>query len=133
MLKGFYIKIVPSELSQDMLWETMKKYKFKFRALNTSFSQKRHGIYRECGKALWTKKKEIAHIGFLSFLKEKEKAYMRNRLEILSTYDVEDANVLEEKIKKGEVREHPTWEDLITVENLERMIKEVKDDIASLQ
>lgn len=79
------------------------------------------------------KKKEIAHVGLLSFLKEKAKAYMRDRLEILSKYNAQDASDLEEKIKRGEVKEHPAWEDLITLENLEKLIKEVKDDIASLQ
>jgi len=54
-------------------------------------------------------------------------------LEILKRYNVNSAKELEEKIRKGEINEHPAWEDLIMLENLEEMIKETSDDIRNLQ
>jgi len=38
--------------------------------------------------------------------------------EILIKYSVKDARELEEHIRKGEVAEHPAWENLITLEKL---------------
>ncbi len=39
----------------------------------------------------------------------------------------------EEKIKGGEIPEHPAWEDLIELKNLEAEIKEIDRDIKSLR
>ena len=39
----------------------------------------------------------------------------------------------EEKIKSGEIIEHPAWEDLIELKNIEGELKEINDDIQSLQ
>ncbi len=58
---------------------------------------------------------------------------MEERLEILKRYSVNSAKELEEKIRRGEINEHPAWEDLITLENLEEMMKEISDDIRNLQ
>ncbi len=38
--------------------------------------------------------------------------------EILARYGVRSAEELEERIRRGEVAEHPAWEDLITLERL---------------
>jgi len=58
---------------------------------------------------------------------------MKERLEILRRYGVSSAKELERKIRRGEINEHPAWEDLITLENLEETIKEASDDIQDLQ
>jgi len=72
-------------------------------------------------------------LSLITYLNEKKKKYMEERLEIFKRYNVNSAKELEEKIRKGEVNEHPAWEDLITLENLEEMIKEISDDIRNLQ
>lgn len=41
---------------------------------------------------------------------------------LLSRYHVLDSAQLDTKIRSGELVEHPAWEELITVENLERAI-----------
>ncbi len=41
-------------------------------------------------------------------------------------YLVETPTELGEKIKEGKVKEHPTWEELIEWENLEKRIEEVQ-------
>jgi len=51
---------------------------------------------------------------------------------ILSRYGVKSLGELEAKIRSGDVPEHPAWEDLITLENLEdekRRIVEVLQEI----
>lgn len=40
---------------------------------------------------------------------------------------------LEEKIKGGTAPEHPAWEDLIEVKNIESEIVEIENDIRMLQ
>ena len=78
-------------------------------------------------------KEKLMTLSLIAYLNEKKKKYMEERLEILRRYNVSSAKELEEKIRRGEVREHPAWEDLITLENLEEMIKEISDDIRNLQ
>ena len=78
-------------------------------------------------------KEKLMVLSLIAYLNEKKKKCMEERLEILKRYNVNSAEELEEKIRKGEINEHPTWEDLITLENLEGMIKEISDDIRNLQ
>lgn len=78
-------------------------------------------------------KEKLMVLSLIAYLNEKKKKYMEERLEILKRYNVNSAEELEEKIRKGEINEHPAWEDLITLENLEGMIKEISDDIRNLQ
>ncbi len=78
-------------------------------------------------------KEKLVILGLTAYLNEKKKKCMEEKLEILRRYNVNSAKELEKKIMKGEVSEHPAWEDLITLENLEEMIKEISDDIQNLQ
>ncbi len=71
--------------------------------------------------------------GSSSMLKEKKKKFQNERLEILSRYQTTTLEELSEKIKSGEVREHPGWEDLIELRNIEAEIKEIDSDLRTLQ
>ncbi len=79
------------------------------------------------------KKEELISLSLLTYLVEKKRECMGDRPWILKRYGVRSAKELEEKIKEGAVEEHPAWEDLIAVENLELRIKEIEDDIRNLQ
>ncbi len=78
-------------------------------------------------------KEKLIILSLVSYLNEKKKKHMEERLEILKRYGVNSAKELEEKIRRDEVKEHPAWEDLITLENLEEIIKEITNDIRNLQ
>jgi len=52
-------------------------------------------------------------LSLIAYLNEKKKKYIEERLEILRRYNVNSAKELEEKIRRGEVEEYPSWEDLI--------------------
>lgn len=65
-------------------------------------------------------------------LKEKKRKFQEERFEILSRYQVVTIGEVEEKIKNGEIPEHPAWEDLIDLKNIEAEIKEIDRDIQSL-
>ena len=66
-------------------------------------------------------------------LREKKRNLQIERIEILARYETETVNDLEDKIKKGAVPEHPTWEALIEIKNIETEIREIENDIRTLQ
>lgn len=76
---------------------------------------------------------ELKVSGLLSFLREKKKKIMLERLDILARYRVGSSEDLENKIKTGEIAEHPAWEDVILLENLEAGIALIDGDIKSIQ
>jgi len=66
-------------------------------------------------------------------MREKKRNLQIERIEILARYEAETVLDLEDKIKKGTAPEHPAWEDLIEIKNIESEIKEIEDDIRYLQ
>jgi hypothetical protein len=67
-----------------------------------------------------------------SFLKEKRRAMLLERLQVLSRYQTSSAKELEEKIRKGLVSEHPAWEDVIVVENLDAALEKLDGYLRNL-
>lgn len=67
-----------------------------------------------------------------SFLREKRRMILMDRLEIMSRYGVNSPLELEKNIKEGTIPEHPSWEDLIEVENLEERLEGIEGDLQSL-
>lgn len=76
---------------------------------------------------------EFLKLGFALAIKERKKNVQIERLEILSRYEVETVEELEKKIKEGTIPEHPAWEDLIEIKNIESEITEIENDIRSIQ
>ena len=76
---------------------------------------------------------EFLKLGSTLAMKEKKRNLQIERLEILARYGVETVKALEEKIKNGSVPEHPAWEDLIEIKNIESEIAEIESDIRTLQ
>jgi hypothetical protein len=70
--------------------------------------------------------------GIQSFLREKKRGIMLERLGFLSRYRVASKGELEDKIKKGEIGEHPAWEDLILLENLEAELERIDGYLENL-
>ena len=70
--------------------------------------------------------------GIRSFLKEKKKNIMLERLKLLSRYESRSSDELERKIKDGKIGEHPAWEDLIVVENLNAELERIDGYLRNL-
>ena len=68
---------------------------------------------------------EFISLGSKLALKEKKKNSQIEKIEILARYSAETVNELQQKIKEGTVPEHPAWEDLIEIQNIEAEIKEI--------
>lgn len=71
--------------------------------------------------------------GLLALLQDKRRKIMIDKLDMLARYDVASTEELEKKIKDGKIPEHPTWEDLILLENLEASLALIDEDIKALQ
>ncbi len=76
---------------------------------------------------------ELTMSGLLALLREKKRKVMIDRLNVFSRYGVASSGELEKKIKDGEITEHPAWEDLILLENLEADIAAIDRDTESIQ
>lgn len=76
---------------------------------------------------------EFIKLGSCLVMKGKKRALQLERLELLSLYDSETVKALEDKIKSGAVPEHPSWEALIEIKNIEAEIKEIENDIRTVQ
>jgi hypothetical protein len=76
---------------------------------------------------------ELLVESLLEYLKSKKRACMADRLEMLSRYGVSSSKEIEEAIKNGRIAEHPSWEDLIVIENLEDKIKKLDKEIANIE
>jgi hypothetical protein len=75
---------------------------------------------------------EFISLGSKLALKEKKKNFQIEKIEILARYGTDTVNELHQKIKEGAVPEHPAWEDLIEIQNIEAEIKEIEGDIKTL-
>ncbi|MFZ3089373.1 MAG: hypothetical protein WA240_02015 [Nitrospirota bacterium] len=76
---------------------------------------------------------ELTPFALLALLKEKKRKIMIERMELLGRHNVKTSDELEGKIKTGEIPEHPAWEDLIVIENLEAAIARLNDDMETIQ
>jgi len=76
---------------------------------------------------------EFIRNGAALAIKERKRALQIEKLEILAKYEVATVKELEKKIKGGKVPEHPAWEDLIEIKNIEAEIREMENDIRTLQ
>jgi hypothetical protein len=86
----------------------------------------------ELAQSLGLSETELLNQAIRSLLQDKRRAVLQTRLEILSRYQVNTLAELEEGIRQGGIPEHPAWEDLITVENLEVRLEELDEYIRNL-
>ena len=75
---------------------------------------------------------EFIRSGVIMNLKEKQRLLQIERFEILSRYQTSNAEGLNQKITEGNAPEHPGWEDLIEIKNIQDEIKEIENDIRAL-
>ena len=68
-----------------------------------------------------------------ALLNEEKRKIKMDIFTITDRYKVKSAKKLEEKIKNSLVAEHPAWEDLIVLENLETSCAQIEQDIRNLQ
>jgi hypothetical protein len=70
--------------------------------------------------------------GIASLLKERKRLVLLERLQLLARHGVRSRQELEWAIQEGKVEEHPTWEDVIVLENLDAEIARIDGYLNSL-
>jgi len=75
---------------------------------------------------------EFIRSGVIANLREKQRLLQIERFEILSRYQTSNVEELNQKVAEGDAPEHPGWEDLIEVKNIEQEINEIENDIRTL-
>jgi hypothetical protein len=75
---------------------------------------------------------EFIRSGVITNLREKQRLLQVERFEILARYQASNVEELNQKVAEGDAPEHPGWEDLIEVKNIEQEISEIKNDIGAL-
>jgi len=68
--------------------------------------------------------------GIMEYIKSRIKACMGDRLEIMSRYQVLSLDEFEKRVQDGSIPEHPGWEDLITLENIENSMNILKMELS---
>ncbi len=85
----------------------------------------------DIARSLGMTEDELMEQAIRRFLFEKRREILQERLEILARYHVETLKELESRIASGQTAEHPAWEDLITLENLDASLEEMGAQLGS--
>lgn len=85
---------------------------------------------RHLSKDLGINEDALIKESIIEYLKSKIKACMRDKLEIMSRYQVSSLDEFEKNVREGIIPEHPGWEDLITLENLETSINKLRKELS---
>ncbi|VVB97011.1 Uncharacterised protein [uncultured archaeon] len=84
---------------------------------------------KHLSKDLGINEEALIREGIIEYVKSRIRACMRDRMEIMSRYKISSLDEFEKKVKDGSIPEHPGWEDLITLENLENSINKLKIEL----
>jgi hypothetical protein len=85
---------------------------------------------RHLSKDLGINEEALIREGIIEYIKSRIRACMRDRMEIMSRYKISSLDEFEKKVWEGVIPEHPGWEDLITLENLENSINKFKIELS---
>jgi hypothetical protein len=90
-------------------------------------------LVERVSKALGVPPEELIRKGIGEFVQAQLRNCLSETLELKTRYEVKSTAQLENKIRTGEVGEHPAWEDLIVLENLEERAKKIRKELKALQ
>jgi hypothetical protein len=90
-------------------------------------------IVQRLSKVLGVSPDELVRKGIEEFLESQLRTCHAETQDIKMQYEIENALELEARIRKGEVAEHPAWEDLIILENLEERERKIRRELKALK
>ncbi len=90
-------------------------------------------ILERVSKVLGVPQKELIKKGLEELLQSQLRTCSAEINEIKTKYNIKTATELAKKIEKGTVEEHPAWEDLIVLENLEERIRNIRKELMALK
>ena len=89
-------------------------------------------LIERVSKSLGVPPDKLVTGGVKEYLKTMLRATRAETHEIETRYRVKTPKELEEKIRQGQVEEHPTWEDLIQYENLIQQAIKLEQELHTL-
>src|SRR3972149_10062021 len=90
-------------------------------------------IVERLSKVLGVPPDELVRKGIEEFPESQLRISLAEINETKTRHDVKSAAELEKKIRKGAVVEHPAWEDLIVLENLEERAQKIQKERMALK
>lgn len=87
----------------------------------------------QIASSLGLSENELFRQALVSFLLERKRQTLQLMLEILARYHSDSLAELESRIARGDVAEHPAWEDLIAAENLTARLRELDEYLDDLR
>ena len=90
-------------------------------------------ILERVSKVLGVPPKELVKKGLEGLLEAQLRICFAEIHEIKTRYEVKSAIELGKNIERGAIGEHPAWEDLIVLENLEERAKNIRKELVSLK
>jgi len=83
-------------------------------------------ILERVSKVLGVPPNELVKKGLEGLLEAQLRICFAEINEVKTRYEAKSATELEKKIENGGIAEHPAWEDLIVLENLEERAKKIE-------
>jgi hypothetical protein len=90
-------------------------------------------ILERVSKVLGVPPNELVKKGLEGLLEAQLRICFAEINEVKTRYEVKSAIELEKKIENGGIAEHPAWEDLIVLENLEERAKKIREELVALK
>jgi len=90
-------------------------------------------VTMDIAQSLGMSEPELMQRALKTFLQEQRRELLHTRLEILARYGASSVAELETKIAESTVPEHPGWEDLIVVDNLDARLEELDAYLSDLR
>lgn len=75
-------------------------------------------LVRDVSAMVGLSEEKLVQDSISAYLWEKKRQLMAEKFEILARYEVNSAEGIKERIAKGEIHDHPAWEDYIELTNL---------------
>lgn len=90
-------------------------------------------ILERVSKVLGVPPKELVRKGLEELLRAQLRSCFAEINEIKTRYSVKSTTELEKEIRNGTKAEHPAWEDLILLENIEERVRQIRKELTALK
>ena len=92
---------------------------------------KENVLIRDISAQVGLAEDQLIRDSIAAYLREKKRLLMAEKFEILSRYGAASAGEIKSKIERGEIHDHPAWEDYIELTNLTEELQNTEHVIRS--
>jgi len=89
-------------------------------------------LVRDVSEMVGLSEEELLQDSIAAYLREKKRLLMAERFEILARYQVSSAEGIKAQIERGEIHDHPAWEDYIELTNLAGELQRTENALRTL-